>query len=959
MLCAVVCTLIALAAADTTPPEMVEIYWLDSRTISGPGVSQVVVVDESICRAEISGDRVHLFGLARGETVAFAWVAGQRIAFRINVVQPPATLPPPNLSEIALQHVGYGTVGTSTQFFNDSSGSSKVFLQHQFSWDQNDGPGHLAIRAQANDTLGQSAAPGFNLTAGSVQYWQPGFAVNVLDFVLHVNGIGHDNIAPVPNSNTMVLRGADLLLQSNTNSYEFFAGTTPSYYYLTLTGTRDAAGFTFSHKQSDSLELYSTVAVVNAPPVSQLFTGRREMSAFDTTGILLRPTPHLQIQAMGGVSTEGGMAQEAITYVDRGLSAFVAGSRSSNEFPLNRLQMFSTTKASLTAGVRQKFTPRVDGGFYYQYNSGSNVLLRSSAVSSDLLNPNVNLTLTRREALTLNYTYSETRGNALTSQHGNRVDVALNSQLDHASNTVQVDVGQLRDPLQLNTASNLSFRDNVAVPFKGQSLWFSVEHQRTSKSLASLLNDELSLLSPALQQLFLQDPVAFVTSPAMPPELLALLRSLQPTDTEASAYLQLHLSHKLQFWPSFTYQHSVLSSEQRSSNKNFGYALVYQASPSLQVQSSLTSAFLYNSVQNQFQHTNVFTMGVQKSFRVSPTTVLPARRWHTIQGHVYRDTNANGAFNEGEPGIAGLRVELDNGRTAVTDAQGRYEFARVLSGHHTVRLPLEQFTHTVRVTTPTLFDLELLDRKTVVTDFGLVDFARLMGTVYNDYTMSGSHKMDAPGLRDVQLVLQGANLHRVTSADSAGEFEFDDLPAGDYTLTVDSATVPPNFMVPPDSMPVRLGPTSTMVCDVPLRALRSVSGHVYLKVELGDEPNPRQKKARLQRTTQPTMQPSQPNGGSASTVLKPVAGIRIVAGESAATTDADGSFVLRQMPAGDVEVRLVAVSDMPPGMNAPSGHVQMPRDPLSVEGATIVISNPELLRYLIPQPVHVSSPPQP
>lgn len=958
-LCAVVCALAALAAAETGAPDVVEIYWQASRTISIPGVSQVVVVDESICRAEISGEQVHLFGLARGETVAFAWVAGQRIAFRINVVQPPAILPPPRLLDGALQNSGYGTMGSSTQYFSDSSGNARVFLQHQFSWDQNSGQEYLSIRAQANDALAQAGAPGFNLAAGSVQYGRPGLAVSVIDFALHVNGAGHDSIAPLPNSNTVVLRGADVLLQSGANSYEMFAGATPSYYYLSLTGTKDVAGFTFSHKQSDRLELYSTVALVNAPPVLQL-SKQRQMSAFDTTGFLFRPAEHLLVQASAGLSTEGGMAQSAVTYVASGLSAFVAGSTMSSEFPLNRLQMFSATKASLMSGVRYTFTPRVDGGLNYQRTSGSTVLLQSPSVSSEFLNPNLSVRLAPHHAVTFNYIHSEARGSLLASQDGNRVDVDLNSQIaGRASNTVQVDVGQLRDPLQLQTASNLSVRDSVSVPFKGQSLWVSFQQQHIAKPLPSLLNDELSLLSPALQQLFLQDPIAFVNSPNLPPDVLALLRSLQPTETEAWLYLQLHLSKKLEFRPSFQYQRSALSTQQQFSNKGFGYALVYQASPSLQVQSSLTNTFMYNSIASQFQRTTVFTVGGQKSFRASPANVLPSRRWHAIQGRVFRDVNVNGAFNEGEPGLAGLRVELDQSRVTLTDAQGRYEFARVPSGRHTVRLPLDQFTHTVRVTTPTPVEVELIDRKTVEADFGLVDFARLMGTVYNDYTMSNSRTADAPGLRGVQLALRGGSLHRVATADSAGEFEFDDLPPGDYTLTVDAATVPPNFIVQSDFMEVHLGPTSTVITDIPLRALRSISGHVYLKAEARGPKPSRQKKAELQSAAQSVRGPGLGETGSTVTVLRPLPGIRIVAGASAATTDAEGGFVLRNLPSGDIDVQIVPTSDLPAGMTAPSGRVHMPRDPLSVEGASIVISNPELLRYLAPEPDHPSSPPRP
>ncbi|MBV8205326.1 MAG: hypothetical protein JO041_00920 [Acidobacteria bacterium] len=913
------------AAAQSGLPESVEIHWKDARTVSIPGVSLVVVVDDSIARAEIlEGGFVRVFGLQRGETAAFAWVGGQRVAFRINVVQPPEKEPAPHLSGSNEGPVS-GTASTSTQIFNDSSGHTREFMQHQVAWQEKLGAGQFSVRMQANDSMGDGVGsmPGaaFNLTSGAMEYKQPGLEINALDYAMHLDGPAGD-MSALPNANTIVLRGGEVLVQRGSNSYEAFAGVTPSYYYLSLSGTKEVAGFTYNHKFSDRVELYSTAAVVNASPVSKL-AGPREISPFNTTGIQVRPGRHITVQAAAGASASGGMAEAAANYTGGRAAVFAAASTTATDFPLNRLQMFTANKGSITAGGRYRFSRSVEGSLYYQHTAGTSLLGNSGSVSSDLLNPGVTIRISPLHTITLNYTYSEARGSTLAAQHGNRAGAALSSQFArHINNTVQVDDGILRDPLQLQSASTLAIRDNVSIPIKGQELFISFQHQRIAKSVVSLLNEELSLLSPALQQQFLQDPLGFVNSGLLPPDVLALLHSLQPDNTDISVFLQLNLSRKLQLRPSFTWEVSTVGGVQ-SSNKNVGYTLLYQLTPTLQLQSSLSSMFVFNSLDSQFQRTTVLSVGVQKSFHAAPPDLMPWRRWHTIHGRVFRDTNVNGAYNDGEPGLAGLKVELDDGRATVTDAQGRYDFQHVSPGHHTVQLALSQFPHNVRVTTPNLAELNLEDRRIVEVDFGVVDFARLMGSVYNDCLLTGERKTDSPAVRSVQLILEGAGVKRETTADSGGEYQFDDLPAGNYTLKIDGGTVPANFAVPLDSQPVELGPTSTLVRDIPLRALRSVAGHVYLKA--------------------PGAAGAKQN---AAADFKPLAGVHIVAGSSTATTDAEGNFILRDLPAGELEVKVVPTSQLPPGMNAPTGKLKMPRDPVSIEGATIVISNPELVKYL-------------
>jgi hypothetical protein len=164
----------------------------------------------------------------------------------------------------------------------------------------------------------------------------------------------------------------------------------------------------------------------------------------------------------------------------------------------------------------------------------------------------------------------------------------------------------------------------------------------------------------------------------------------------------------------------------------------------------------------------------------------------------------------------------------------------------------------------------------------------------------------------------------------------DNVPPGDYKLSLDAASIPPNYLAPVDSVAVHVSPVSTVVQDIPLRALRSISGTVLLRTVV-----PSQRGKALKAGSQPA-----PTPPSQEFKLVPVAGVEIAAGFSTATTDADGKFLLRNLPAGELKVTVTPVKPVPAGMNIPSGAVKLPAEPVQVQGATIVITNSDLLPYL-------------
>ena len=190
--------------------------------------------------------------------------------------------------------------------------------------------------------------------------------------------------------------------------------------------------------------------------------------------------------------------------------------------------------------------------------------------------------------------------------------------------------------------------------------------------------------------------------------------------------------------------------------------------------------------------------------------------------------------------------------------------------------------------------------------------------------MNGDRQPDAPPVPGVRLVLTAGESSRDVITDGSGDFEFDELNPGEYELALDPDTIPPNFISSGAARDLHIEPNSTVVEDFPLQALRSISGQVLLK------------------TTASTKLPgSQP-------VVQPVANAKIALAGRVVTTDEQGRFVLRNLPAGHWVLETVAWSPAPEGVKMPSGLVDLPREPVQVQGAAIVISNPGLLEYLVP-----------
>lgn len=924
-------------AAQEQASQVVEVYWQSSETRSFPGLTQIVVLDESICRLQVSGDQVEFFGLSRGETLAFAWVQEQRISIQVRVFARPAVPSQPSLSNGALDALGSGFIGSSAQTSAGSTGNPDFLFLHHLDWQQQNGQTRLGIHAQAQDST-VPGSPLFNTNSASVEYSTPRTALSLIDFPLTVNGGSEARLSPYSTYNVYMVRGADVMLRRGANQFELFSGVTVPSFYLDLEGTRDVAGFNFNRKQSDQLYLYSTTGWVNSP-FSQLPSGAiRENSFFESAGAAYRPNSEWALQGTAGGGTRGHLEQGTITYTGGDLTAFLAGTASSPDFPLNQLQLFFAGGSSLTGGATLKFDSRLSSSLYYQHSALKATALFPAQGVADYLNPSLSFAIHPREDLTLNYAYTRNRSDLTIPprSQGQRFDVVLNSRFGKGmSNTGELTVGALSDPLQFNAQSELTVRDTFNIPTRLGYVTLAFQQSSSDPSLAKRLRDYINLLPPGLRQLLLLDAAAFTLPSELPPEVRDLLDSLHPTDTELSASAQLKIGSRLNLSPTVGYVRNAAGLGQNSSSNLLGYALSYQATRSLQFVSSLSNVFLLDPHSGGLRRTTMMTFGFNKNLHGTPRWLPFHEPRHTIHGRVFRDLNVNGAFNDGEPGIAGVRVDLDSGDSVLTDSRGRFEFTALKPGDYRVSVPLSQFTEAVKATGPTDVHVDLTLDRTAEVNFGIVNFGTVMGNAFNDLLLDGKRRPDANGLPRIRLVLAGSTGRRDVVTDGTGDYEFDEVFPGDYALTVDRGTLPPDFMVSAEPIRIHVAPISTTVEDIPLQALRSLSGHVYFRSG-GDKITKVSSQNEVNRPEHQTLQP--------------LAGVQIAVDKVTATTDAEGGFVLRNLPAGELVLTLVPTSPLPSGIEVPMGKVRMPLGPLQAENATIVLSNRDLLKYVLPIP---------
>jgi hypothetical protein len=839
----------------------------------------VIALDPDIVSAEAVEERqVKFTGRAAGETVVIVSARAKRLMFVVQVTN--RSTRAEHRSDKAVEHEVTATAsGSYTLTFAPGLGDSPAILRQRFNYSQQMDKGRTLF-------LGADTFKFFRDSRQLISIDEIGLGIDRL--FLGVSGpegrldfLDSDlRISPL-SFKGYVMRGFHFAStpQSRFRGAELFAGIARPSPLLFEVSEGLLAGGVLPVAYGDNWQLRASSFIV-APRNER---GSEERGV--TTGLdgkyALNDRTNLEGEvalANGAISWRGrfdasfgtlGFMGEVVDLDQRSPLVSIGAQSAGYRYALASLQWRPLDR--LTTSVRYFRTePKLYHNRYRAILSNETLLTsvtygisRGSRISLRFLDQNL-----ETSALSLQRFQINTRNFILS--HSMRIGKTLSNSFE----------GRITSSREVNTRAEMEYGLNLREELRFASNQWYVSGYATynlnTPSILGFIMKNPSLLPPLLRDAFEADPVRFVQinrdilPSLLPGVLLPETRSMEVGLRFQSRFSRFTIAGDVR-----SGQGEIMSQQHRDLTVVSSADIRLDDANSIQITGSRFYTFdntINSTIAISYIHN--FGNGV-KGFQFASLLGLNRSQ---IEGRIFFDENGNGREDEGEPGVSGMKVRMDNDVIATTDTNGNFNFTASEPGKYSIALASDGLGVEFRATTEAEQIVRLSVRQKASVRFGITNFGHASGRVFNDLFLNGGQKAEsAPGIGGVRILLLGKDKSWKVITNLAGEYTFPALIPGDYRLEIDPETLPPDFNVPQQtSWLVSVKPLKGSYLDIPVTAQRAISGVVFIDNN-GD-------------------------GAYNEQHDRPIKGARVKAGESETMTDQSGKYLLRNLPAGKIEL---------------------------------------------------------
>jgi hypothetical protein len=907
---------------SSTYAQRIKVFTQDTReVVFGEPIASMIVIDPNIMALEIKGDRSFLIkGLMVGSTILIISGKSSRITYAIDVERPPVVTRPRNNDEQRVEQPGSSS-GSYSLYFTPGFNGGPALLRQGFvynrKWANNRtlrmsgemfhffGGGERALTLPIGTSFGANRLT-LGLDSSTSKF-------DLLDSELDISRLGFSGYS---------LRGLNFVSTSKSHwpGLEIFAGNARPQLTLFNQGEGRLAGAVLPIAQGTSWRIRAGVFLILP---SRTLAGQLGGMVWQGD---VRYAPDERTTTEGEVAyANGGVSWRVKLDIQRGPFNFYGEvSRLDRRSPM--IAIGAQSGGHQTSAFSFQWRPMARFNASVSYNRTRSVPLVSSGrveLNSAAFLASVNFIPINSARLSLSFnqqvidTPAPTIIPFLLNLQTRSAVIKYSQRINHYwTNDLEARYILSREAkADAQMSSGFSLREQLRFTWRRGSVTGFINYRSNTPSLGSLILRNPALLPVEFRSAFAANPVQFLlTNRDALPRFLNGVELPLTSNKESGLRLQFAFS-RLSFSGEAVYSvGKFLASEQRTLLTTFGANLWLDEANSLQVSAghafSLGGTASHTSLTVGYVHH--FGMGSGGGFQFSKLLGLDRGR---IQGRVFFDLNGNGQDDTDEPGIAGMKVQLDGNRSATTDVRGHFNLGSLEPGEFDVALISDDFGVKLRSSSATLQHVSLSSRQTINLSFGLTNSGFVAGRVFNDLLLTGEPTAgDAPGLSGIKFILRPVvamadSKPLSQTADGNGLYEFRNLAPGKYILEIDPVTIPADFRLPVQTAwPITVSPLQGFYLDLPFAAQRAISGIVFLDRDGDGQFDPQKDVV--------------------------VEGARVAAGKSEAVSTRQGLYLLRNLPAGRIEVHIYQST----GKESGTIHIELGPDPSLRNGVNLMVS---------------------